>query len=97
MEVAGRQQRERAEQLKVPGMRSMAGRAAEGLDLADRLQGHAGVDGGGVELLVAEQDLDDAEVGPALQKVSGEAVPERVHGHALVEPGGLGRSPAGAI
>src|SRR4051812_13110698 len=52
-------------------------------DLADRLQGHPGIEGGGVELAMPEQHLDDADVGLALQEVGGEAVPQGVHGDAL--------------
>ena len=38
--------------------------------------------------LCFQQHLDDADVGLAFEQVGGEAVPERVHRHALVEPGG---------
>ena len=33
-----------------------------------------------------EQDLDDPDVDPALQKMRGEAMPERVNRHRLVDP-----------
>ena len=65
--------------------------------LAQGLQRDAGVDGGGVELRVAEQDLDHADIGLPLQQMRGEAVPQRVHGHPLVELGGLGRGMAGPV
>ena len=39
-----------------------------------------------VELPVAEQRLDDADIDLLLQKMRGEAVPQRVHGDALAEP-----------
>src|SRR5215204_6756051 len=32
-------------------------------DVTDRLQGNAGIEGGGIELFVPEQNLDDADVG----------------------------------
>ena len=38
---------------------------------------------------VAEENLDDADVGPVLQKVSRKAVPERMRGHALFDLGAL--------
>src|SRR3954469_5311411 len=57
----------------------------------------AGVEGGGVELPVPEQDLDHPDVGVALQEMRREAVAERVHRDALVELGGLGRSVAGPV
>ncbi len=44
----------------------------------DRLGGDAGVERGGVELGVAEQDLDDADVDVLLQQMGGEAVAQRV-------------------
>jgi hypothetical protein len=43
-------------------------------DLAQDLCGHLGVERGGLELLVAQQHLDHADVGLALEKVRGEAV-----------------------
>jgi hypothetical protein len=39
----------------------------------------------GLQVAVAEQGLDDADVGAALQQMRGEAVPQRVHGDPLVE------------
>jgi len=46
------------------------------------------------KILVTQQDLDDADVGPALQKMGGEAVAQHMHADALVDPGrsGGGRS-----
>ena len=43
-----------------------------------------------VELLVPEQDLDHADIDLLLEQVGGEAVAQRVHRHALVDPGRLG-------
>ena len=43
--------------------------------LADRADGDAGVERRGVELLVSEQNLDDAYIGLLLQEVGGKAVP----------------------
>ena len=36
--------------------------------------GDMGIAGGGVELLMAEQDLDDADIDFALEQVSGKAM-----------------------
>jgi hypothetical protein len=41
--------------------------------------------------------LDDANVGPALQKVGGKAVPQRVGGHTLADPRLLARGAAGRL
>jgi hypothetical protein len=57
---------------------------------ADRGIGDAGVQRGGVELGVAEQDLDDADVGVLFQEVRGKAVSSGVRRHPLLDPGGLG-------
>ena len=46
---------------------------------------------------MAEQHLDDADVGAVLQQMGGEAVPQRVDRHALVEPGGGARRAAGRM
>jgi hypothetical protein len=46
---------------------------------------------------VTEQDLDDADVGVLFQEVGGEAVPQRVHRHPLLDPGGLSGGVDGAI
>jgi hypothetical protein len=43
--------------------------------LTDRLDGHAGVQRRRVELLVSEQNLDDADIGLLLQEMRGKAVP----------------------
>ena len=52
----------------------------------DGRAGDLGVAGGGREVAVAEQHLDDADVGAALQQVGGEAVPQGVHGIFFVNP-----------
>jgi len=43
-------------------------------DLAQHLGGDVGVAGGGVELLVSEQDLDEADVDLVLEQVGGEGM-----------------------
>src|SRR5580658_2069051 len=55
------------------------------LHLAEGLQSDARVERRGVELLVAEQHLDDADVGAALQQVGGEAVAQGVERDPLVQ------------
>ena len=46
------------------------------------------------QIVVAEQDLDDPDVGPVLQEMRREAVAERVDRHALRQSGGLRRRAA---
>ena len=53
--------------------------------------------GRGVELGMAEQHLDDADVGVLFQQVGGKAVPERVRRHSLLDPGGLGGGMDGTV
>jgi hypothetical protein len=55
----------------------------------DGLGGNTGIERGGVELGVPEQDLDDADVDILLQQVRGEAVAQRVRGDPLADAGGL--------
>src|SRR6266702_8215153 len=66
-------------------------------DLADRLGGDPGIERGGVELGVAEQDLDDADIDVLLEQVGGKAVPQGVQRDARVDLRQLGCSMAGAI
>ena len=65
--------------------------------LAQDLGGHVGVERRGLELLVAEQHLDHADVDLLLQQVGGKAVAQRVHRHALVDLRGLGGGMDGAV
>ena len=51
-------------------------------DGPDRRIGNAGVKRGGVELGVAEERLDHANIDILLEEVRGEAVPQRVATHA---------------
>src|SRR5215207_10535049 len=64
---------------------------------ADELGGHAGVAGGGVELGMPEQHLDDADVDVLLEQVSGEAVAQGVQAHGLVDLGQTGGRMAGGV
>jgi hypothetical protein len=64
---------------------------------ADRGGGDPGVERRGVELGVPQQDLDHADVDVLLEEVGGEAVPERVRRHPLLDLGHVGGSMAGAI
>ena len=78
-----------------------------GEDLAQVVDGDQRVDLGGGHRRVAEQLLDDADVGAAVEQVGGEGVPQRVRrdvaGHPgplggldQHRPGGLAREPAAA-
>src|SRR5206468_4919586 len=55
--------------------------------LADRADGDAGVERRRIELLVSEQDLDDADIGLLLQEMGGKAVPQRVNADTLGNAG----------
>ena len=62
----------------------------------DRRIGDAGIKRRGVELGVTQERLDHANIDILLEKVRGEAVPQRVWRHALLDPGGLGGGTDGA-
>src|SRR6476469_8464891 len=65
----------------------MAGR----VDLAEPVDGHQGVDLRGRHRGVAEQLLDDADVGSAVEQVRRERVPQGVRGDVGHDPGALRR------
>jgi hypothetical protein len=50
---------------------------------ADHVVRHLGVAGGGREIVVPQQHLDDADISARFQQVGGEAVPQGVHSHPL--------------
>ena len=80
------------------GVLSLVLQAVErALDLMEPGLGEVGVDGGGVEALVAEERLDDTQVGAALDEVGGEGVAERTGGDALVHTRALPRQAEGAL
>jgi hypothetical protein len=56
-----------------------------------------GVDGGGVEVLVAEQGLDDTQVGAALDEVGGEGVAQRARRERLRDAGLAAGGAKGAL
>src|SRR5437660_10346543 len=64
---------------------------------ADRGVGDTGITGCGVELGVTEQYLDDADVGVLFEQVGGEAVPQGMRRHPLLDPCGLGGGVNGAV
>src|ERR1700704_723674 len=66
-------------------------------DLLDRLGGDARVERRGVELGVPEQDLDHPDIDVLLEQMGGEAVPQRMHGYRLTDPGHLGCGVTGTI
>src|SRR5919201_7100628 len=66
-------------------------------DFAERLEGDARVERGGVKLLVPEQHLDDADVDLLLEQMRREAVPQRVQRDALADLGDLRRGMAGVV
>src|SRR6201995_3681337 len=64
------------------------------LDVADRVDGDAGVERGRLELGVAEQDLDDTDVDVLFEQVSGKAVPQGVRRDSLGDARRLRRGSA---
>src|SRR5260370_10691906 len=66
-------------------------------NLAERLDGDAGVERRRIELLVPKQHLDDANVGLLLEQMRGKAMPQRVQGYGLLDLGHLRRGMAGAV
>src|SRR3981189_195851 len=66
-------------------------------NLAERLEGDARIECSGIELLVPEQHLDNADVGLLLQQMRGEAVPQRVQRNGLVDLRHLRRGMAGPV
>src|SRR5471032_2801121 len=66
-------------------------------DVADSPGGDLGVERRGVELLVSEQHLDDADVDLLLEQMGGEAVAQRVQRDALVDACRLSRGVAGTV
>src|SRR4051794_36023030 len=74
------------------------GKAVEGARRAgDQGCGDLGVPSRRRQLDVPEQDLDNPDVGPALQKMSGKTVPERVGRDGLADPRLSPGSPAGGL
>jgi uncharacterized protein (UPF0210 family) len=60
------------------------------VDVAEALAGDVGVDFGGADGGVAEEFLDDAQIGAVLEEVGGEAVPEHVGGEVSFNAGAAG-------
>src|SRR5260370_40487089 len=48
---------------------------------------HVGVDLGGRRIIKKKKNLDDADVGAALEQMRGEGVTQAVKGHRVVDPG----------
>src|ERR1039458_4438391 len=61
------------------------------LDAGDHAGGDARVARRGVQFVVTQQRLDDADIGAALEQVGREAVAQRMQRHALLDPGRVGR------
>src|SRR4051812_32801569 len=74
------------------------GKAVEGARrVGNQVCGHLGVPGRRRQLDVPEQDLDNPDVGPALQKMRGETVPERVGRDGFADPRLSPGSPTGGL
>jgi len=61
------------------------------LDAGDHAGGDARVARRRLQFVVAQQRLDNSDVGAALEEVGGEAVAQRVQRHRLLDPGRVGR------
>ena len=66
-------------------------------DRADHVGGDLGIERRRVDLGMAEQDLDQANIGILLEQVGGKTVPQRVRRHGLLDPGHAGGGVNGAI
>ena len=62
-------------------------RMGGGVDFGQMIQRDVGVERGGLQALVAQERLDDAEVGPAPEHVGGAGVAEQVTGTGPLEVG----------
>ena len=67
------------------------------LHLPDRVQGDPGVARRRGDLPMPQQVLDHPDVDALLEQVGGEAVPQGVHGHRLVDLGHAGGGVSGAL
>ncbi len=63
------------------------------LDTPYSVQGHPRITGGGRNVPMPEQVLDDPDVDPLLQEMGGGAVPKGMNGDALVQASDLGGTP----
>ena len=80
------------------GRRDLQGQAIErALGRADRMGRDLRVARRRRQIVVAEQDLDDPDVGSVLQKMRREAVAQRVQRDALRQSSRLDRRPAGGV
>jgi hypothetical protein len=66
-------------------------------DLADRLGGDAGIEGGGLELGVTEQHLDHADIDALLQEMGCKTVAQRVRRHPFGDLGHVSGGMNGAV
>src|SRR6516165_11271786 len=74
--------------------RALAGHLQQNIEraghLAERVDGDAGIESRRIELLVSEQNLDDADIGLLLQEVGGKAVTQRMNADTLGDAGAPG-------
>ena len=61
------------------------------LDAGDHAGGDAGVARRRVQFVMTQKRLDFSNIGTAFEQVGREAVAQRVQGHALLDPGRIGR------
>ena len=61
------------------------------LDAGDHAGGDARVARGRIQFIVAQQRLDDSDIGAALKQMGSKGVAQRMQRHALLDPGASGR------
>src|SRR5450432_2247765 len=61
------------------------------------LRAHASIPRGGVDAAVAEQNLDDTDIGAVLQQMCGEGMAESMNGDSLANTGPRRRFPTGQL
>src|SRR5271156_6950463 len=80
---------------------AIGGLTEEMTELIPQRIGEVGIDLGGSQARVSEQDLDDADIHATLEHVSGEAVTQRVRSEIRAEATGVARlderGPSGCI
>src|SRR5271155_4043257 len=93
----GRDTREFVSGGRLSGLLELARNAIERAhDLPDGLGGDTGIQRGGVELGMSQQDLDHPDIGVLLQQMRRKAVTKGMRGHRLADLGHLGGGIAGA-
>jgi hypothetical protein len=79
-------------------LRALESTLSSGLTVAGHhLRADASITRGGVDAAVAEQNLDDTDIGAVLQKMCGEGMAESMNGDSLANTGPRSRFPTGQL